>query len=358
MATSNEKLRSASVRHHIDLIQYRDYVLDQLSVLKDLKEDTLLQIQNRVENIKTRGLSVLTLKKYENLLSWIEDETDSLQASFYGELTDHMVDLGQYESSWQTKIFKSSTPSILEFDLEGPSATVIRNIITTTPMGGNLLEDYTSAWSSAVKSGFTKGVRLGLMQGETTGEIVKRVEDVVVSGKRSARTVVQTAISGTSSQIRDRMFKDNEDLLDGVQWVSTLDSRTSEICRGLDGQVFPIDSGPRPPAHFNCRSTTTPIIKSWKDLGFDIEELPPATRPSVRNGLAGDVPSNKTYNDWLKDQDASFQKEILGQAKYELFSKGKLSLDRFIDDGTLKPLSLDEIRKREPEAWKKAFSED
>ena len=44
--------------------------------------------------------------------------------------------------------------------------------------------------------------------------------------------------------------------------VATLDSRTSSVCRSLDGRVFPVDSGPRPPFHINCRTSFVLVLKA------------------------------------------------------------------------------------------------
>jgi hypothetical protein len=113
--------------------------------------------------------------------------------------------------------------------------------------------------------------------------------------------------------------------------------------------VFPVDSGPRPPAHPNCRSTTTPVIKSWKELGINLTEAPPGTRAS----MDGQVPATLTYNDWLKKQPQAFQDEVLGPTKAKLYRKGDLSLDRFIDKSG-NEYTLDELRRREMGAFERA----
>lgn len=41
-------------------------------------------------------------------------------------------------------------------------------------------------------------------------------------------------------------------------WVSVLDSRTTQICIGRDGNVYKYGKGPLPPAHINCRSSVVP----------------------------------------------------------------------------------------------------
>lgn len=78
-------------------------------------------------------------------------------------------------------------------------------------------------------------------------------------------------------------------------------------CRARDGKVWPVDSGPRPPAHINCRSTTKVVL-----IGVE---------PSPR----------ETYAEWLKRQDAATQDDILGPARGKLFRSGKMTVDRFVD---------------------------
>ena len=52
------------------------------------------------------------------------------------------------------------------------------------------------------------------------------------------------------------------------RFVAAIDSRTSDICRELDGQVFNVADAKTglnfPPMHPNCRSVTTPVI-DWDD---------------------------------------------------------------------------------------------
>ena len=90
--------------------------------------------------------------------------------------------------------------------------------------------------------------------------------------------------------------------------MATLDSRTSPICKRLDGRKFEYNKGPTPPQHFNCRSTTVPVVdyeglrkrEEFKDL------TPPpkgkvVTRPTGEG--TGRVPQDTQYGDWLLGQD-------------------------------------------------------
>ena len=145
------------------------------------------------------------------------------------------------------------------------------------------------------------------------------------------------------------MYAGNADLIKGVRWVSTLDGRTSPICRARDGVIYDVDKGPRPPAHWNCRSTTVPVLRSWRELGIPADEASPGTRAS----MDGQVPSDMTYQQWLKSKPAAFQDETLGKAKGRLFRSGGLTLDRFVNNKG-REYTLDELRKRDAQAFAKA----
>jgi SPP1 gp7 family putative phage head morphogenesis protein len=52
-------------------------------------------------------------------------------------------------------------------------------------------------------------------------------------------------------------------LVNSMQFSAVLDDRTTDVCRGLDGKVIPIDSPDldrlSPPLHHQCRSILVPV---------------------------------------------------------------------------------------------------
>jgi hypothetical protein len=122
-------------------------------------------------------------------------------------------------------------------------------------------------------------------------------------------------------------------------WVSVLDSKTSAVCRSLDGEVFVYGTGPVPPAHPNCRSS--------------IVNLPP-TR-FLKKALVGYT--RPTYYEWLKKQSKSTQDAVLGVTRAKIFRTSSLTARQFADltiSSTFEPLTLDEMRKLAPEIFKQA----
>jgi hypothetical protein len=102
-------------------------------------------------------------------------------------------------------------------------------------------------------------------------------------------------------------------------------------------------------------------------MGLDRDEPPREMRRFLRSkerfkdvpkadraALTGSVPSDVSYDTWLRRQPASFQDDVMGVKKGRLFRKGELKMDRFIDQGTQREYTLDELRRREPEAFRKA----
>jgi hypothetical protein len=97
-----------------------------------------------------------------------------------------------------------------------------------------------------------------------------------------------------------------------------------------------------PPQHFNCRSTTVPII--------DPDILPPSTI-AKRASADGPVPINTSYGQWLKDQPRSVQQDVLGPGKVPYFNRlvdkygARDAMAKLVrDDGS--ELTLDQLRKR------------
>ena len=209
---------------------------------------------------------------------------------------------------------------------------------------------------------FSQVVRNGLLTGETTPSIAKRlignlqfgeeaktVRQLVAAGGQATAVadnqvmaLVRTSINQVANTASQQVYEANQDITKKYRYVATLDSRTSSICAALDGREFEYGKGPMPPQHFNCRSTTVPII--------DPDILPPSTI-AKRASADGPVPINTSYGQWLKDQPLSVQQDVLGPGKVPYFNRladkygARDAMAKLVrDDGS--ELTLDQLRKR------------
>ena len=209
---------------------------------------------------------------------------------------------------------------------------------------------------------FSQVVRNGLLTGETTPSIAKRlignlqfgedaktVRQLVAAGGQATAVadnqvmaLVRTSINQVANSASQQVYEANQDITKKYRYVATLDSRTSSVCAALDGREFEYGKGPMPPQHFNCRSTTVPII--------DPDILPPSTI-AKRASADGPVPINTSYGQWLKDQPLSVQQDVLGPGKVPYFNRlankygARDAMAKLVrDDGS--ELTLDQLRKR------------
>ncbi len=188
-------------------------------------------------------------------------------------------------------------------------------------------------------------VQAGFVAGNTTPEIVKEVSRVVGSRtKKQAESLVRTATNHAANIARQSTFADNGDIIQELEWVSALDNRTTHICMGRDGKKYPVDSGPRPPAHHNCRSTMAAVINpKYAVPGFE----------GVRSSQFGLQPTTTTYNSFLGRQSEAFQIEALGAERAKLFRDGGLHVGKFTDDDGI-TYNIEQLKALEPLAFQRA----
>lgn len=221
---------------------------------------------------------------------------------------------------------------------------------------GTLLEDFVNSWGNRAIQRVEGAIRTGFAQGKTAAEITRIIRGTKSNGfrdgilgnvtKREADAMVRTALQHVNNAAQQMVYEDNDDIIEGYIWISTLDSRTSSQCRSLDGKLFKLGKGPVPPIHVNCRSSTIPKVK-----GVDLLEN------TTRASADGQVPATQSYYEWLKTQSTKFQNDALGLTRAALFRNGGLSAEEFGRlnlDKNFQPLTLEEMRQKNPSAFKRA----
>ena len=181
-------------------------------------------------------------------------------------------------------------------------------------------------------------VKLGMTENKAMINIAQDLgKSGLITSAVQLKTLTRTAITETSNFVSNKTYKLNDDVIQGYQYVATLDARTSLICARLDGKVYSLNSeyAPQPPQHFNCRSTTIPVIKSTNQLlntknnrlqKRKIAGLSDSRRASIN----GQVPGKTTYPEWLSSQSNDVKLAVLGSKKrVNLFNSGKVKFSQF-----------------------------
>ena len=342
MALSDDIL-DETVRHAHYLERHKASVIKKIVAMMNNSNDEMysMMYKARVEKLKRRELDKLLFRLRKHIKAGYEPVIETLDSE--------IRDLAGHETRWQKKIIDGITP--VELDWEAPSEEQIYAAAKARPFEGLLLQD----WYNGLPDGHFRRVKSTIMQGyvegQTTDEIVQQMQQFTQGrSRRAAETAARTALTHTSNVARNESYRRNRRVIKAVEWVSTLDGRTTAVCRARDGKTWPVDEGPRPPAHPACRSTTIPVVKSLRELGIKADTKDVKT---TRASMNGQVSSELNYDRWLRKQPKQFQEDVLGREKAKLFRAG-LKMDRFVDDGG-REFTLKEIEQREKDIWQQVY---
>lgn len=112
----------------------------------------------------------------------------------------------------------------------------------------------------------------------------------------SAARLLRTETAHVIAEMEAEAYEESG--LKEYEYLSTLDTRTSDICRELDGKRFKLkDRQPGvnyPPMHAFCRSTTVAVIP-----GFSMDALERRAR-DPETGEVELVPASMSYKEWEK----------------------------------------------------------
>ncbi len=136
--------------------------------------------------------------------------------------------------------------------------------------------------------------------GKTADDAAKSLEQFVdgkiKNANNAARRLVMTEQAFFHSESQKEAFKELG--VEQYEIVATLDSRTSEVCREMDGHVFDMkdfESGATaPPFHVYCRSVVAPYFDD------DFGEIGQRAARDEENDKTYYVPANMKYPDWKK----------------------------------------------------------
>lgn len=244
----------------------------------------------------------------------------------------------------------------------GITSGLLKSWIETQAVDGLLVNEWLDKMTRDTADRLVMAGREALIMGYGTRKTAsllrtKGIEGSVPQLEAMARTFLASASNYARVTSIERLTE-NKGILKGWKYVATLDGRTCPVCGHDDGKVFQRDKLPSLPRHVRCRCTVVPVVKSWRDFGIDVDDLPPVERPAVKHEAQlvrhkdGSTSSRfrvmdtektaETYSQWIQRQlkeDPDFVRSIFGKTRFELLAAGKLTLEKMVVDGRIKRLS-------------------
>lgn len=352
----NQQLRDAMLGHAIDLTHYSNaQARTIITILNGRDAELKSRLIDAMENVGT----VLTVEVMNQVLSAVLQVNATAFLEVNEALNRNLDDLLVYELSFQQALVESVLPRAVQvqFPVVSVAFSSAKAIVQARPFQGRLLKEWMAGIEADRAARIRDAIRSGVVEGRTTSDIVKQIvgrksenfeDGLLQRSRRDVETIVRSAIGHTAETASDAAYEANSDIISHVQWLSTLDNKTSSTCRIRDqlpytlktykpiGHKIPWLAGPGR-IHMCCRSTKFPVLKSAAALGFDDG----ATRASMN----GQVPASTTYAEWLSKQSAGRQDQILGVTRAQMMREGGLKLDAFYNDKG-KLLTLEQLRER------------
>ena len=214
--------------------------------------------------------------------------------------------------------------------------------ILSTNWSGQMFSERVWDNTNALADGLKHDMLVGIMAGKSEQHMADDIMNRCGVGAFEARRLVRTETTCVANMAELYGYKELD--IDEYEFSACLDSRTSDLCRELDGKVFKRNSAQAgvnlPPMHPFCRSTTLHVLPSEEDLDKELAGLYDAKTKQIytpntdshakiddaglQNGGEGDIIAEKRENPYhAKD------------GKFTNAPGGKIKSVTVNDDGTV-----------------------
>jgi len=332
--STNDKIEDAVTRHQVFIMRYSQG-------RERLADDYVEKLIEAVTERLGADIATVSPAKLDQIIADVAEEIKTQSEEYEKSVVDEMLEFIGYESEFNVNLLESAATAVA---VTAPALAILQAAMLLRRMPLEPDRSYTinealQEYSGRKSRQIVQTIRDGVTLGQTSQEITSNLNNLTKLQQRQAATLARTVTNYASVQAREVVMRENPNITNSYRWVATLDGRTSLICASRDQQIFKeSNESPKPPAHFNCRSTIAPILE---------EDSPDQFRAALGDSGAQQVSKSTRYETWLRRQSRAFQTEVLGVTRAKLFREGRISIGRFVDaQGAT--LTLDQLRKLEP----------
>ena len=209
---------------------------------------------------------------------------------------DEMIDVGSlmYKDGFGHTMFNIQKTVGMGVNFNMPSARVIKTASNVEWLGATFT-DRTGYTLDRLTNNIEQIIPQLFIQGKNADEFGKAIAKQFNMSENAAKRDMRTLTTLITNQASILAYN-NCEMVDEFEFVATLDGRTSDKCRAMDGKRFKLNEAApfinQPPLHYNCRSTTIPYFE-------DLDEYNPSERVARdEQGKTYMVPANMSYREW------------------------------------------------------------
>lgn len=249
---------------------------------------------------------ILRLERSQNALrvtaEKLSELTDDMGAVLSGPARQIVADtIAQTAEVLDSQLPPGMSASFTRVDSSAVQAIVERTLSQIT----SLAEPLSNSAYAAVQTSLIRAVPSGWSPDQAAREMLKRTQGAFNGGLSRALTIARTELADAHHTAGQAFEQANADVMAGWTWVATLSSRTCIACLSMHGTEHATSE--QMLSHQNCRCTRAPRSKTWREMGFDIDE-PPSLLPEAEA--------------WFQDLPEAEQIDIMGPKRWLLYQQG------------------------------------
>lgn len=282
------KLSEAEARRLLNTLQDKTSIDELKRALKAEKDDQtkaeiLAELESPAYQARIEKLQQ-TQNQLDQVMQQVYQQEKKQNTSFY-------LDLGN--EAYYRSIFDIQQMAGFGFSFSTVDAKMIERVINSSWSGENYSQ---RIWSNtqALAQVLKEELLINLVTGRTDREAADIIANKFAVGASKARRLVRTEACNLVNQMEMRSYE--ECGIETYIFLATLDLKTSDTCRALDGKRFPVaEQQPGkncPPMHPWCRSTTICDITDEELAQMKRRARDPVT------GKVKTIPGNMTYQQW------------------------------------------------------------
>lgn len=262
--------------------------------MKTLPADAAAAVEKQHARYESQ-LAAYTKKGEITHLSLMQANIDKALLDLYDKNQASMYDMlaAEYEDGYYRAVYRNQQAVGFGKDLAALNRRAVEKAVMAEhnkSAYSKTLYEHCSHFSEDLKQNLV----IGLIRGESMDRMASRMRKRLSVSASAARRLVRTETAYIYESATMDAYK--ECGIEQYEYLATLDGKTSEVCRELDGKVFRVkDAIPGknyPPMHPNCRSTTVCHFADDK------------VTSRIAKGEGGkyyEVPSDMTYKEWMQN---------------------------------------------------------
>ena len=290
------------------------------------------------------------IARLENL----QTEIDHMMQKIYSQekivTSEHYANV--YHNSYYRNIYEIQRAAGFQFSFSAVDPHMLNQMLAMEWVGANYSSRIWNNTETLAKE-LKEQLIMGYLTGKSEADMAAEIANKFAVANYKARRIVRTESNFQSSQAQLISYEDAE--IEKYMIVATLDLKTSEICREMDGKIFSRKEAKVGvninPFHPFCRTTNVAV--------FDDDNLSSLKR-RARDPVTGEnklVPADTSYKKWYEKNVANNPKAQAAEKmvqnwgadakQYEAYKKlfGENEAGKTFAD-------FQEMKYNKPEKWK------